>query len=177
MKKFLNFVKEKAGKLLLIGLIACVVTVILFNGKSGFLPPLAFLVSLLILGLGALGFALRILGSVAKGVKKISGKLASTIGKVSTATRNGKDIVTLYSAKGEKIDFREIAGIAYRGNFYAILQPVKLLEGMSRDEALVFKVTKGKNGEDNFEIELNDATVDAVFKEYNKLYDAQRKKR
>ncbi len=81
------------------------------------------------------------------------------------------DIVTLLSADGEEIDFVEIAGIAYKGSFYAILQPVELLDGMDDDEALVFKVTRGKDGEDKFEIELDDAVIDAVFAEYNKLLD------
>lgn len=81
------------------------------------------------------------------------------------------DIVTLLSANGEEIDFIEIAGIAYRGQFYAILQPVDLLDGMDEDEALVFKVTKGKDGEDKFEIELDDVVIDAVFAEYNRLLD------
>ena len=81
------------------------------------------------------------------------------------------DVVTLLSANGEEIDFVEIAGIAYRGSFYAILQPVELLEGMDDDEALVFKVTRGKDGEDKFEIELDDSVIDAVFAEYNKLLD------
>ena len=81
------------------------------------------------------------------------------------------DIVTLLSANGEEIDFVEIAGIAYKGVFYAILQPVELLDGMDDDEALVFKVTRGKDGEDKFEIELDDSVIDAVFTEYNKLLD------
>ena len=81
------------------------------------------------------------------------------------------DIVTLLSGDGEKIDFVEIAGIAYKGSFYAILQPVELLDGMDEDEALVFKVTRGKDGEDKFEIELDDGIIDAVFAEYNKLLD------
>ena len=81
------------------------------------------------------------------------------------------DIVTLLSANGEEIDFVEIAGIAYKGSFYAILQPVELLDGMDDDEALVFKVTRGKDGEDKFEIELDDSVIDAVFAEYNKLLD------
>lgn len=81
------------------------------------------------------------------------------------------DIVTLISGEGEEVDFLEIAGIAYQGNFYAILQPVELLEGMEEDEALVFKVTRGKDGEDKFEIELDDAIIDGVFEEYNKLLD------
>lgn len=81
------------------------------------------------------------------------------------------DVVTLLSANGEEIDFVEIAGIAYKGSFYAILQPVELLDGMDDDEALVFKVTRGKDGEDKFEIELDDSIIDAVFAEYNKLLD------
>jgi len=79
------------------------------------------------------------------------------------------DIVTLITEDGKEIDFVEIAGIAYRGNFYAVLQPVELLEGMDEDEALVFRVTKGEDGQDNFEIELDDAVIDAVFVEYQKL--------
>ena len=82
------------------------------------------------------------------------------------------DIVTLLSATGEEIDFIEIAGIAHKGNFYAILQPVELLEGMAEDEALVFKVSRGENGEDKFEIELDDQIIDAVFAEYNRLLDS-----
>ncbi len=85
------------------------------------------------------------------------------------------DIVTLRSATGEDIDFVEIAGIAHDGNFYAILQPVELLEGMSSDEALVFKVTRGEDGEDRFEIELDDDIIEAVFAEYNRLWEEQNK--
>lgn len=81
------------------------------------------------------------------------------------------DIITLISAEGKEIDFVEIAGIAYRGNFYAILQPVELLEGMSENEAIVFKVSTNKDGTDSFDIELDDAVINAVYKEYEKLYD------
>ena len=85
------------------------------------------------------------------------------------------DIVTLMSATGEEIQFVEIAGIAHKGNFYAILQPVILIEGMSEDEALVFKVTRGKDGQDKFEIELDDEIIDAVFNTYNQLLDNAQK--
>ena len=81
------------------------------------------------------------------------------------------DIITLLAPSGEEIDFIEIAGIAYDGKFYAILQPVELLDGMEDDEALIFKVSRGKDGQDKFEIELNDSVIDAVFEEYNKLLD------
>ena len=85
------------------------------------------------------------------------------------------DIVTLLSKDGEEIRFVEIAGIAHKGNFYAILQPEELIEGMNDDEALVFKVTRGEDGQDKFEIELDDEIIDAVFKTYYKLLDNAQK--
>ncbi len=85
------------------------------------------------------------------------------------------DIVTLLSANGEEVDFVEIAGIALNGNFYAILQPVELLDGMDDDEALVFKVSRGPDDEDKFDIELDDSIIEKVFDEYNKLLDEANK--
>ncbi|MBQ7761076.1 MAG: DUF1292 domain-containing protein [Clostridia bacterium] len=82
------------------------------------------------------------------------------------------DIVTLISGDGEEIDFVEIAGIAHQGEFYAILQPVELLEGMADDEALVFHVTRNEEtGDDKFEIVLDDEIIDIVFQKYNELLD------
>lgn len=86
---------------------------------------------------------------------------------------NNDDIVTLKSADGEDIDFTEIAGIALRGRFYAILQPVELLDGMDDDEALVFEVTRGRDGEDSYQIVEDEDIIDAVFAEYNRLLDEQ----
>lgn len=82
-------------------------------------------------------------------------------------------IVTLTSADGQEVDFVEIAGIALRGNFYVILQPVELLEGMGEDEALVFKVTQDRDGEEHFNIELDDEVIGEVFDEYYRLLDEQ----
>lgn len=81
-------------------------------------------------------------------------------------------IITLKSVDGEEIDFLEIAGIAYNGNFYAILHPIELLDEMAEDEALVFKVESNEEGNDKFTIVLDDEIIDAVFTEYGKLYDA-----
>ena len=88
---------------------------------------------------------------------------------VSHMIEDEDDIITLVNEEGEEVQFVEIAGIAYRGNFYAVLQPVELLDGMAEDEALVFKVTKGSNGEDNFEIEIDEAIIKSVYEEYLKL--------
>ncbi len=83
------------------------------------------------------------------------------------------DIITLFSPEGEAIDFVEIAGIAHAGKFYAILQPVELIEGMEEDEALVFEVSRGEDDEDNFNIVMDDEILDIVFKKFNDLLDSQ----
>ncbi len=81
------------------------------------------------------------------------------------------DIVSLYTQDGEKIDFVEIAGIAHKGEFYAILQPVELIQGMAEDEAIVFHVSRNEDGTDKFDIVLDDEIIDAVFATYNKMLD------
>ena len=83
---------------------------------------------------------------------------------------DGDSIITMLSAEGEEIDFVEIAGIAYEGNNYAILQPVELLDGMEADEALIFLVERGEDGEEKFSIVLDDDIIDAVFAEYERLW-------
>ena len=83
------------------------------------------------------------------------------------------EIITLISDEGEEIDFVEIAGIAYNEKFYVILQPVELPEGMEDDEALVFLYEQTDDGEDKFTIELDDAIVEGVFAEYNRLCDEE----
>ena len=81
------------------------------------------------------------------------------------------DIITLITTDGEEVDFIEVAGIELNDNFYAILQPVELLDDMEEDEALVFKVTAGDDEGDKFEMESDDDVIDAVFAEYNRLLD------
>jgi len=85
----------------------------------------------------------------------------------------GDDRIVLSGANGQEIEFTEIAGIAHKGKFYAILQPVKLLEGMNENEAIVFEVTRGSDGRDNFQVCLDDEIINAVFKEYLRLLDEE----
>lgn len=80
-------------------------------------------------------------------------------------------VITLTTAEGEDVDFLEIAVIPHDGNFYAILQPIELLAGMEEDDALVFKVTRTPDDEANFELELDEEAIEAVFEIYNQLLD------
>lgn len=84
-----------------------------------------------------------------------------------------EDYITLTSADGEEIDFEKIAVLQYQGKLYAILQPVELTEGMDEDEALVFSVDFDAMGEGTVNIVLDDAIIDGVFTEYNKMLDEQ----
>lgn len=82
------------------------------------------------------------------------------------------EIVTLTGANGEEIDFVLIAEIYYAGDAYRILQPVELLDGMmDDDEALVFKMGYSNENEEQYEIETDEDTINAVFEEYGKLLD------
>lgn len=82
-------------------------------------------------------------------------------------------IITLKSNDGEEIDFVEVAGIVHDKQFYVILQPVELPEGMGDDEALVFHVSPREDGELAYDLVLDDGIIEAVFAEYNKLLDAE----
>ena len=82
-----------------------------------------------------------------------------------------EDIVSLFSPDGERLDFVQIAGVAHKGGYYAILQPVEEIEGIGEDEALVFEVTNDENDEMRFTIVLDDEIINAVFETYNKMLD------
>ncbi len=47
------------------------------------------------------------------------------------------------------------------------------MEGLADDEAIVFKVSRAPNGDDSFEIVLDDDIIDAVFAEYDRLYEQE----
>ncbi|MBR7117430.1 MAG: DUF1292 domain-containing protein [Clostridia bacterium] len=83
------------------------------------------------------------------------------------------ETITLTTADGEEVEFNIIAGINHNGGYYAILQPVELLDGMDDDEALVFRVSVARDGTDSFEIVTDDGIVDAVFAKYDQLLEEQ----
>lgn len=82
-------------------------------------------------------------------------------------------VLTLISDDGEEIDFERIAYIPLRGTLYLILKPLQLLDGMDENEAFVFKTHQDRNGEDRYDIELDEDIIDQVFEEYYRLLDEQ----
>lgn len=97
------------------------------------------------------------------------------IGDVKSTSDEDVEVISLLNNDGEEIDFIEIAAIAYKGEFYAMLQPVEMPEGMDEDEALVFHVTKDSNNEDKYNIVVDDDIIKGVFEEYNRILNQSKR--
>ena len=78
------------------------------------------------------------------------------------------NIVTLTNSKGENVEFIELASISLPHGFYTILKPKEKIEGLSENDAIVFKVIV--NIEDNtqsYELVIDEEILEEVFEEYN----------
>ena len=95
----------------------------------------------------------------------------SNVGEDEFATDEDDDIITLRTATGEEIDFRLIMGVAHKGKYYVIAQPVELIEGMKDDEALVFHQYTDEQGNERFDLIIDETIIDAVFETYNQILD------
>lgn len=88
----------------------------------------------------------------------------------TTEDEDDGDVIVLQGPDGEEVEFEEIADITLGEHFYVILQPVERPEDMGQDEAVVFEVVAGEEN-DEFVVVDDDDVIDAVFTEYNKLYE------
>ena len=79
-----------------------------------------------------------------------------------------EEVITLYDDNDNPVDFNEVAVVEYQGDFYALLQPVKPMEGLGEDEAIIFKVIQKDDETDEFEPVTDESILDAVFNEYLK---------
>ncbi len=81
--------------------------------------------------------------------------------------------VILFDEKENEVEFEQIAIIPVKEEVYAILKPVKKMEGLSDDEALVFQLEETEEGEEILNVVEDDDLIDIVFAEYDKLFDAE----
>ena len=81
------------------------------------------------------------------------------------------EIITLTGPDGKDIEYIEIADIELDGVLYSILETVEYLEGLDENVSLVFKVTPINIDEAEYEIVQDDAIVEAVFAEYDRLVE------
>lgn len=85
------------------------------------------------------------------------------------------DNIVLYNDKDEPVEFEQIAVIPLDDVNYAILQPVKKLEGVQDDEAFAFEVVEDEENGDTLQLVEDDELIDRIFEEYQELYNAQGK--
>lgn len=92
------------------------------------------------------------------------------------------DPISLYNEKGEEVQFEQIALIPLEEKIYAILKPMKEIEGVGDDEALAFEIVEteedAETGEHSEYLELvgDIDIIDKVFDVYNKLMDEEEAK-
>lgn len=80
------------------------------------------------------------------------------------------DRVTLTTDEGEDIEFEIVTELALGDEFYAIMQPVKPLDGVADDEALVFRIIEADDG-DEYELVIDNEILDSVFDSYNAMIE------
>ena len=76
------------------------------------------------------------------------------------------EVITLFDDDGKPVDFHEVAVIDHEDEFYALLQPVELIDGIGEDEAVIFKIKHEDDETDSFEPVKEEAILEAVFNKY-----------
>lgn len=82
--------------------------------------------------------------------------------------------IVLFDENEKEIEFEQIAVIPVKEQVYAILKPVKKMEGVGEDEALVFELEETPEGEELLNLlDPNEDSdiIDIVFAEYDKLFE------
>ena len=84
---------------------------------------------------------------------------------------NDLGTIVLFDENDKEVEFEQIAIIPYEDEVYAILKPVKEMEGVAEDEAIVFLLDADDDSDDVLSVVEDDAIIDAVFDAYYKLLD------
>lgn len=86
---------------------------------------------------------------------------------------NDESNIILYDENEEEVEFEQIAIIPVKEEVYAILKPVKPLEDLEEDQALVFALEETEEGEELLNVVEDDDIIDIVFDEYDKMFDEE----
>lgn len=76
------------------------------------------------------------------------------------------EILTLYDEDNKPVQFRQVACVEYQDEFYALVQPVKPMDGLGEDEAIIFKLEEQDDDTDLFLPVDDEELLEAVFNEY-----------
>ena len=89
---------------------------------------------------------------------------------------DNEDPITLYDEYDKPVKFDQVAIIPLDEKLYAILKPNDEIEGVADDEAIVFAIEEGQNGETSLVVESDEPTAIKVFDQYYVLLDEEEKK-
>ena len=87
---------------------------------------------------------------------------------------NNMENIVLYNDKDEPVEFEQVELVMLDNKFYAILQPVKEIDGVSDDEAFAFEIVRDKEKGDSLRLVEDDALIDKIFDEYKNMYRANK---
>lgn len=79
------------------------------------------------------------------------------------------DIITLTDDEGNDCDFYHLATLDYNENWYMVVQPVELFDGMTEEDVIIYKIDSDEDGESTILAIEDDAEADAVFNEFERL--------
>ncbi len=83
------------------------------------------------------------------------------------------DPIILFSEKGEEIAFEQIAIIPIKSKTYAILKPIKPIEGVGENEGLVFSIEENEEGLEYLMLVTDEQVIDDVFNVYDQLVEEE----
>ena len=81
------------------------------------------------------------------------------------------DAIILFNERGEEIAFEQIALIPLKEATYAILKPIKPMEGLGENEGLVFSIETNDDGQEFLMLVTDEKIIDDVFDVYDKLVE------
>lgn len=83
------------------------------------------------------------------------------------------DIVELVDEEGKSVNFRHVATIDYKDEWFVFFSPVEEIEGVTEDEVVIFKLGTDETGADVFLPIEDDKLLDEVYAEYIKVMEEE----
>ena len=84
---------------------------------------------------------------------------------------DNNDAIILFNERGEEIAFEQIALIPLKEVTYAILKPIKPMEGLGENEGLVFSIETSDDGQEFLMLTTDEKIIDDVFDVYDRLVE------
>ena len=81
------------------------------------------------------------------------------------------DPIILQNDDGEDVEFEQVALVPYDDELFTILKPITKVQGVSEDEAVVFRIDYIEDEEEFYlNVETEQAVLDEVYKVYENLF-------